>query len=154
MHYPAIDPSGVAYGSHSPNVTVMNRGPSAAAMQAAAWSQNPSCRYNPSAAPTDYMSGSTAFGHDTVGNFYSDGYRHSLISASSAMPGVYYPPHQMLMSRSMASPAELNISESPVAASRAQSTGELASPTDSLGSKGTINTNLSPTPTSMVTVCQ
>lgn len=142
MHYPAIDPSGVAYGSHSPNVTVMSRGPSAAAMQAAAWTQNPNCRYNPSAAPTDYMSGTAAFGPDTMSNFYSDGYRHPLISASSAVPGVYYPSHQMLMNRSMASPAELNISESPVATNRAQSTSELASPTDSLGSKGTFFSQL------------
>lgn len=136
MHYPTIDAATVPYGSHSPNVTVMNRGASAAAMHAAAWSQNPSCRYNPTGnAATDYIPGSTTFGADPVSNFYTESYRHPLISASSAMPGVYYPSHQMLMSRGVTSPPEISISESPAPTTQAQNTS-LASPTDSLASKG------------------
>lgn len=138
MHYPSLDPSAVQYASHSPNVTVMNRGPSAAAMQAAGWGQTPSCRYNPSASPADYLPGSTPFSTDPVSNFYQDTYRHPLISAAnSGMPSaVYYPSHQMLMGRGMttAAPTELNITDT--SANRNQSSSELASPTDSLGSKG------------------
>ncbi|KAF6022411.1 hypothetical protein EB796_019291 [Bugula neritina] len=141
MHYPGIDPS-APYGSHSPNVTVMNRGPTAAAMQAAAWSQNPtSCRYNPAA---DYMANSAAtFAADSV-NFYQDSYRHPLIPGSSAMPSMYYPPHPMLMqNRNIAAPGELNVvnSSSPTPTSTAQPPAELASPTDSLGSKEAENSS-------------
>lgn len=140
MHYSSIDPTAVPYNSHSPNVTVMNRGSTAAAMQAAAWSQNPtSCRYNPSAA-ADYMAGSVAsFGTDPV-NFYQDNYRHQLISASSAVPSVYYPSHQMFMqNRTISSPGELNVvNTSPTGPTSGvnQPPVELASPTESLGSKG------------------
>ena len=140
MHYSGIDPAAVPYNSHSPNVTVMNRGSTAAAMQAAAWTQSQtSCRYNPSAA-ADYMAGSTApFGTDPV-NFYQDTYRHQLISGGSAMPSVYYPPHQMLMqNRTIASPGELSVTNnSPTAPTSGanQPPSDLASPTDSLGSKG------------------
>lgn len=138
MHYSGLDPA--AYGSNTPNVTVMNRGTTAAAMQAA-WSQNPaaSCRYNP-AQTADYMAAAgTTFGADPVSSFYQDTYRHPLISASSAMPSVYYPTtHPMLMqSRSMTSPAELSISNpSPTGPNAQNQQQELASPTDSLGSKG------------------
>lgn len=150
MHYSGIDPSAVAYNSHSPNVTVMNRGTTAAAMQAAAWSQNPaSCRYNPSAVTAaDYMAGSAAtFATDPVTNFYQESYRHPLISGNSAMPGVYYPTPQMLMqSRTITSPTEISVTNpSPTATvptNGAQSTAELASPTDSLGSKGETNKRL------------
>ena len=144
MHYSGLDPA--AYGSNPPNVTVMNRGTTAAAMQAA-WSQNPaaSCRYNP-AQTADYMAAAatgTPFGADSVSSFYQDSYRHHpLISASSAMPSVYYPTtHPMLMqSRSMTSPTELSVSNpSPTAANGQNQPQELASPTDSLGSKGRRN---------------
>ena len=136
MHYSGLDPA--AYGSNAPNVTVMNRGTTAAAMQAA-WSQNPaaSCRYNP-AQTADYMAAAatgTPFGADSVSSFYQDSYRHHpLISASSAMPSVYYPTtHPMLMqSRSMTSPTELSVSNpSPTAANGQNQPQELASPTDS-----------------------
>lgn len=144
MHYTGLDPTGVAYGSHSPNVTVMNRGSTAAAMQAA-WSQNPaSCRYNPTA---DYMAGSAAsFAADPV-NFYQDSYRHPLISASSAMPSVYYPQHQMLMQNRAAITSPGNLPNIATHISTAGSNGsnqppeELASPTDSLASKGEIQTD-------------
>ena len=144
MHYSGLDPA--AYGSNAPNVTVMNRGTTAAAMQAA-WSQNPaaSCRYNP-AQTADYMAAAatgTPFGADSVSSFYQDSYRHHpLISASSAMPSVYYPTtHPMLMqSRSMTSPTELSVSNpSPTAANGQNQPQELASPTDSLGSKGRLH---------------
>lgn len=137
MHYSGLDPA--AYGSGTPNVTVMNRGTTAAAMQAA-WSQNPaaSCRYNPQQT-ADYMAAAagTQFSTDSVPSFYQDSYRHPLISASSAMPSVYYPSHSMLMqSRTMTSPAEISISNPSPTAVNGQNQQELASPTDSLGSKG------------------
>lgn len=143
MHYSGIDPAGVPYNTHSPNVTVMNRGTSAAAMQAAAWSQNPtSCRYNPS----EYMPGSTAatFGTDPI-NFYQDTYRHPLISGNSAMSGVYYQSHQMLMQgRTITSPGDLSVSNTsptvPATSAASQPSTELASPTDSLCSKGNLLT--------------
>lgn len=135
MHYHSLDSTGIPYGSHSPNVTVMNRGPSAAVMQAAWQQQNQSCRYNPTTGTTDYISPhhpAAAFGAtDSAASFYQDSYRHSLISANTGMPGVYYPAPQMLVNRGLPSPPD--IAASPLGNLNQQ---ELASPNESQESKG------------------